>query len=146
MTLQAKATLFKDIKALLHNARTQVVRTVNSAMVNTYFEIGKLIVEHEQKGHDKALYGEETLKELSNQLSVEFGKGFSITNIQQMRSFYLAYGKQQTLSVKSQKGQTQSAKFTLSKSLYLFLMRLDARERNFYEIESTQNHWSLREL
>ena len=146
MTLQAKATLFKDIKALLHNARTQVVRTVNSAMVNTYFEIGKLIVEHEQKGHDKALYGEETLKELSNQLSVEFGKGFSITNIQQMRSFYLAYGKQQTLSVKSQKGQTQSAKFTLSKSLYLFLMRLDARERNFYEIESTQNHWALREL
>jgi hypothetical protein len=90
MSLQTKNTLFKDIKALLHNARAQVVRTVNSAMVNTCFEIGKLIVEHEQKGHDKALYREGTLKELSNQLSVEFGKGFSVANIQQMRSCYLA--------------------------------------------------------
>ena len=145
MTLPAK-DLYQDIKLLLQNARNQVVRAVNSTMVNTYFEIGKLIVEHEQKGKNKATYGEETLKELSEQLSKEFGKGFSVTNIQQMRLFYLTYGKQQTLSVKSEKGQTPSAKFTLSWSHYVFLMRLDKRERTFYEIEATQNHWSLREL
>jgi predicted nuclease of restriction endonuclease-like (RecB) superfamily len=138
--------LFQDIKKLLHNARNQVVRTINTTMIHTYFEIGRIIIEHEQKGQEKALYGKETLKELSNQLSVEFGKGFSITNIQQMRSFYLTYGKQQTLSVKSQKGQASSARFTLSWSHYVFLMRLNEPERNFYEIEATQNHWSLREL
>ncbi|RAP26796.1 hypothetical protein DID74_01510 [Candidatus Marinamargulisbacteria bacterium SCGC AG-333-B06] len=89
-------------------------------MVNTYFEIGRLIVEHEQQGQNKATYGEETLKELSEQLSKEFGKGFSVTNIHQMRLFYLTYGKQQTLSVKSEKGQTPSAKFTLRWSHYVF--------------------------
>lgn len=133
MSLQAKNTLFKDIKALLHNARTQVVRTVNLAMVNTYFEIGKLIVEHEQKGKLKARYGEELLAQLSSQLTLEFGKGFSETNLKQMRTFYTTYGK----------GQTPSAKFTLSWSHYIFLMRLDKRERSFYEIEASQNHWSL---
>ena len=145
MTVPSKP-LLQDIKHLLQNARNHVVRTVNSTMVSTYFEIGKLIVEHEQKGKNKATYGEETLKELSEQLSKEFGKGFSVTNIQQMRLFYLTYGKQQTLSVKSEKGQTPSAKFTLSWSHYVFLMRLDERERNFYELESIENNWSLREL
>jgi predicted nuclease of restriction endonuclease-like (RecB) superfamily len=136
MSLPVKNTLFKDIKTLLHNARTQVVKTVNTAMVNTYFEIGRLIIEHEQKGKVKAGYGEEILAQLSNQLTLEFGKGFSETNLKQMRTFYIAYGK----------GQTPSAKFTLSWSHYVFLMRLDKRERTFYEIEATQNHWSLREL
>ena len=105
-------------------------------MVNTYFEIGRLIIEHEQKGKVKAEYGEEILAQLSNQLTLEFGKGFSETNLKQMRTFYITYGK----------GQTPSAKFTLSWSHYVFLMRLDKRERTFYEIEATQNHWSLREL
>jgi hypothetical protein len=103
----------------LDNARKQVVRTVNTTMVHTYFEIGRLIVEHEQGGKVKALYGKETLKQLSIELIHEFGKGFSVTNLQQMRAFFLAYQKQQTLSVKSQ----DPPKFELTWSHYLKLMR-----------------------
>ena len=150
MKLDKKDTLFNDIKALLTQARTHVVKSVNTTMVVTYFEIGRLIVEHEQKGNIKAEYGEATLKQLSIQLTQEFGKGFSITNLQQMRTFYLTYQKQQTLSVKSQETQTlsaQSQKFTLSWSHYLKLMRInDLTERQFYETETIQNNWSLREL
>lgn len=129
-------SLFFDIKHLLHNARNQVVRNVNTTMVHTYYEIGRLIVEHEQGGKKKASYGEETLQQLSLELTREFSKGFSTTNLKQMRSFYLTYGK----------GQTLSAKFQLSWSHYIFLMRLDEQERKFYEIESIENNWSLREL
>ena len=129
-------SLFNDIKTLLHSARTQVVRAVNSTMVETYFEVGKLIVEYSQKGQEKAVYGKETLKELSISLSNEFGKGFSVDNLENMRRFYIAYKKSETVS----------RKFTLSWSHYVFLIRLNEPERNFYEIEATQNHWSLREL
>ena len=136
MNLPSK-DLYQTIKTLLHDARNQVVRSVNVTMVHTYFEIGRLIVEHEQKGQEKALYGQETLKDLSTHLSKEFGKGFSVTNLQQMRAFYLAYQKQQTPSVK----------FTLSWSHYLKLMRISRpEERQFYEIESSKNNWSFREL
>ncbi len=136
MIIENKNVLFQGIKDLLYNARAYVIKTVNSAMVITYFEIGRLIIEHEQGGQEKALYGEETLKQLSIELTNEFGKGFSATNLKQMRTFYLTYGK----------GQTLSAKFTISWSHYVFLMRLEPNERNFYEIEAAQNNWSLREL
>lgn len=135
MTLPSK-NLFQDIKALLHNERSQVVRAINTTMVHTYFEIGKLIVEHEQDGKEKATYGKETLKELSGGLLDEFGKGFSVDNLENMRKFYITYGKSETVS----------RKFDLSWSHYVFLMRLDRRERNFYELESIENNWSLREL
>src|SRR5690606_20000908 len=82
-------------------------------------------------------------------LTTEFGKGFSVTNIQQMRNFYLVYLKQQTVSVKSMEAnqQTVSADFNLSWSHYLKLMRIDdENERNFYEIEAYKNNWSVREL
>jgi predicted nuclease of restriction endonuclease-like (RecB) superfamily len=135
MTVPSKS-LFQDIKALLQNARNHVVRTVNTTMVHTYYEIGRLIVDHEQKGQEKAKYGKETLKDLSGSLLDEFGKGFSVDNLENMRKFYLTYGKSETVS----------RKFDLSWSHYVFLMRLDKHERTFYEIEATQNHWSLREL
>jgi len=128
--------LYQDIKLLLHNARSQVMRAVNTTMVHTYFEIGRLIVEHEQGGQEKAGYGKETLKDLSSSLLDEFGKGFSVDNLENMRKFYLTYGKSETVS----------RKFDLSWSHYVFLMRLDERERNFYELESRENNWSLREL
>jgi predicted nuclease of restriction endonuclease-like (RecB) superfamily len=128
--------LFQDIKALLSTARNQVIHAVNSAMVNTYFEIGRMIVEHEQKGHKKALYGKETLKDLSHNLTHEFGKGFSVDNLENMRKFYLTFKKSETLS----------RKFALSWSHYVFLIRLNELERKFYEIEATENNWSLREL
>lgn len=163
---------YSQIVDLLQSAKNQVVRTVNQTMVHTYFEIGKMLVEEEQKGKERAAYGKELLKELSEVLTKEFGKGFSVTNIQQMRSFYLSYQKQQTLSANSgnQIGQTPSdlseksstllsksnaeeiqqtlsAVFTLSWSHYLKLMRIDdENERKFYEIESQKNNWSVREL
>ena len=100
MTLPSK-NLLHDIKTLLQNARNQVVRTVNTTMVHTYFEIGRLIVEHEQGGQEKTEYGEGTLKQLSDELTQEFGKGFSLRNIEAIRKFYLTYRKTQTPSAKS---------------------------------------------
>ena len=113
------------ISALLNNARNKIVNTVNQTMVLTYFEIGRMIVEEEQNGKDRADYGKKLLVILSNKLTQDFGKGFSETNIKQMRSFYIKYAK----------GQTVSDKFKLSWSHYLKLMRIDdEKERNFYEI------------
>lgn len=126
-------------------------------MVVTYFEIGHLIVEEEQNGKDRAEYGAELVKDLSRKLTAEFGKGFSETNLKQMRQFYQVYsnrqtatdqfGKSQTLSDQSQKQQTVTVKFNLSWSHYLKLMRIDdENERLFYEIEAYENNWSVREL
>lgn len=127
----------QEIKQLLHSARSYVASQVNTIMVSTYFEIGKRIVEQEQNGSLRAGYGENVLKELSEKLTQEFGKGFSTVNLRQMRAFYIAYEKQQTVS----------AKFQLSWSHYLKLMRIsDVCERKFYEIECVSNNWSLREL
>ncbi len=129
--------LLENIVGLLEAARSQVVRNINHIMVNTYFQIGRLIVEDEQKGKERAGYGEAVLPELSQSLTKKFGKGFSVTNLKQMRSFYLAYSIRQTLS----------DELNLSWSHYIQLMRIkDIDERNFYEIESAKNNWSLREL
>lgn len=130
-------SLYNKISSILEESRKFVATTVNTAMVQTYFEIGRLIVEEEQHGNVRAEYGKETLKNLSIKLTANYGKGFSVTNLKQMRDFYLTY----------QIRQTVSDQFTLSYSHYLFLMRIDnPEERKFYEIESSQNNWSLREL
>jgi len=128
---------YNKIAELLKAARKRIIQSVNQAMVITYFEIGKLIVNEEQYGKEKAKYGQNLINELSEKLSGEFGKGFSTTNIKQMRSFYLTYSK----------GQTVSDEFKLSWSHYLKLMRIDDENaRNFYEIEAYKNNWSLKEL
>lgn len=117
-------------------------------MVYTYFEIGKLIVEDEQEGNDKADYGKMTLNHLSEKLLKEFGKGFSVDNLENMRRFYLTYSKK----IKFEKSETLSRisetyNFQLSWSHYLKLIRIDnEEERDFYELESIENNWSLREL
>ena len=129
--------LYYKVSELLKQAQSNVVQTVNKTMVTTYFEIGRMIVEEEQKGKERAEYGQQLINELSYKLSTEFGKGFSPTNIKQMRSFYPIYSK----------GQTVSDEFNLSWSHYLKLMRIDdENERRFYEIETYKNNWSLREL
>jgi predicted nuclease of restriction endonuclease-like (RecB) superfamily len=168
--LQNKA-LFSQVVELLQNARQQVLRTVNSTMVFTYFEIGRMIVEEEQNGKDRAEYGKQLLKGLSKQLTNEFGKGFSIDVLERIRKFYLIYSKSatllrileiknsatlsrnsddeisQTLSAKSLKYETMSSIFKLTWSHYSFLMRIDdEKERRFYEIESEKYNWSVREL
>jgi len=138
---------YNKVAGLLKEARMSVVRTINKTMVYTYFEIGRIIVEEEQNGKVRAEYGKVLLKSLSNKLTEEFGKGFSVTNLKQMRQFYLAYEKHRDFFIKSEKGQTLSDEFNLSWSHYLMLMRIDSiDERRFYEKEAIANNWSLREL
>lgn len=95
--IQSKELLF-NISVLLDNARKKVVSTVNQTMVITYFEIGRMIVEDEQNGENRAEYGKAVLKELSLYLTERFGKGFSQRNLEQMRQFYLSYSIAQTVS------------------------------------------------
>ncbi len=132
-----ESEFYLRISEILKSARNMVAQAINITMVETYFEIGRLIVEEEQKGKGRAEYGQQLIENLSEKLSFEFGKGFSSTNIKQMRSFYQIYSK----------GQTASDEFSLSWSHYLKLMRIDdENERKFYEIEAFKNNWSLKEL
>ena len=160
----SKNHLFDNIKNLLINARKNVVRNINRTMVYTYFEIGRYIVENEQNGEYRAEYGKQVLIDLSKLLSKEFGRGFSVDNLQNMRNFYLCYSKadiefkdieiyekvsrkfpNQIFQVESE--DTQTYIFQLSWSHYLKLIRIDnIAERQFYEIEAINNNWSLREL
>jgi len=146
---QIQKDFHSDILELVRSARVSIVHAVNQTMVRTYFEIGRKIVEKEQDGNQRAGYGKEVLKELSVLLTKEFARGFSVTNLRQMRNFFLAYTGRITASEELlvKKQQTVSAIFNLSWSHYLKLMRIDnLEERNFYEIESVKNNWSVREL
>ena len=103
--------LFNQVVNLLQDARQHVVTQVNLTMVKTYFEIGRLIVEDEQHGNNRAEYGKNILEGLSTVLTKEFGKGFSVTNIRQMRNFYLTYGNWQTVSAESEISKQQVIEF-----------------------------------
>lgn len=132
-----KETFYEEIKLLLHNAKNRVYQTINTTMTQTYFEIGKKIVEEEQEGKARAEYGKALLESLSVELTKEFGRGYSVDNLENMRKFYLTFSK----------SETHSRKFTLSWSHYVFLARIsNIDERDFYEIEAYQNGWSLKEL
>ncbi|WP_288945417.1 YhcG family protein [uncultured Megasphaera sp.] len=142
----------QGVSEVLAKARKNAKTAVNLSMVYAYFEIGRMIVEEEQHGSNRAAYGKQLLKELSVYLTKIYGKGFSVTNLKQMRQFYLAYANDQigqTLSDQFKNLPTVSTgrKFYLSWSHYLKLMRIDnIEERHFYEIESVKNDWSLSEL
>ena len=124
-----------EIRELLEKARKTVAQQVNVQLLTTYWNIGRIIVEYEQQNQIRAEYGRQTLKELSRELTREFGKGFSRSNLQNMRAFYLAYEKCQTLSGK------------LSWSHYCELLSIsDDNRRSFYEQESINSGWSVREL
>ena len=139
MKMEIKKDIYQEIHDLLHKARQNIISNINSTMAKTYFLIGKRIVEEEQDGNKRAEYGKNLIKMLSEKLTKEFGKGFSETNLEQMRKFFKVYGIPQTLSEEFQ--------FNLSWSHYLILMRIeDINARNFYEIEAFENNWSLREL
>ena len=127
---QVEKRLYAQIGELLSLARKKVVSQVNRTMVVTYYEIGRIIVEHEQGGQERADYGKETLKGLSRRLSQDFGRGFSTDNLENMRRFYVAYSKSETLSRKS-----EMPDFQLSWSHYLKLLRMDDEaERRFFII------------
>ena len=184
------STLVTEVRQLIQSARRGVSTVVDTFQVMTNFEIGRRIVEHEQKGAKRAAYGDLILSGLSEALNTEFGRGFSTTNLKLMRQFFLLFrgkigqtlsgesalpaigqtasdqfGILQTLSEKSVSSeipqtasgklapfsirQTASGKspFTLSWSHYVVLMTIkDPDERSFYEIESRQADWDVREL
>ena len=92
------AEIIIDIRNIIFNARKQAYQSVNLAMVQAYWLIGKRIIEEDQQGEIRAVYGKALLKNLSVQLQREMGKGFSVDNLENMRLFYLSYPKSETLS------------------------------------------------
>lgn len=147
-----QSDFLKNVSDVLLRAQKNAKTAVNLSMVYAYFEIGRMIVEEEQHGENRAAYGKQLLKELSAYLTKQFGKGFSVTNLKQMRQFYVIYAEDsigQTLSDQFENLPAVSTgrKFFLSWSHYLKLMRIEnIDERHFYEIESVKNNWSLSEL
>lgn len=145
-------SFLNKIANLIIEARNKVKTNINLTMVYTYFDIGRMIVEEEQRGKGRAEYGEYVIPQLSNYLTDKFGKGFSETNLFQMRKFYNIYSIAsipQTVSeeLKNLPVTVTGRSFFLSWSHYLQLMRIEnLEERNFYEIESYKNNWSVREL
>ena len=139
--------LFEQVAAIILAARKSVVRHTNSTMVATYFLIGRQIIEHEQAGNKRAQYAKNILPLLSEQLKKQFGKGFSVDNLENMRKFYLLYSISENGSRKLKMRNFDLPDFTLGWSHYLILCRIkDEAERKFYEIEATNNDWNLEEL
>ena len=133
--LSSDNPMILEIRELLEKSRKNIAQQVNTELLTTYWNIGRIIVEYEQQSQLRAEYGKQTLKELSKELTREFGKGFSRSNLQNMRAFYLAYEKCQTPSGK------------LAWSHYCELLTIsDECKRSFYEKEAVNSGWSVREL
>jgi hypothetical protein len=127
--------LITQIRDLLQRSRYELQQTVNTAMVKTYWGVGKLIVEDEQHGARRAIYGAQQLQLLSQELQIEFGKGFDTTNLRNMRKFYLQFPIQETVSPK------------LSWSHYCKLIRIEnEKARQWYLNEAIEQNWSVRAL
>jgi predicted nuclease of restriction endonuclease-like (RecB) superfamily len=158
--------LFKNIKTLVEQSKQELYVIANTTLTETYFHIGRLIVEYEQRGSNRAAYAKETLINLSAKLTNALGKGFSVDNLENMRKFYVVYkedylkyiGKNQKSEPlvrklkNSSKSETLSRKldlssFKLSWSHYIFLTNIEnSIERKFYTIEAIAENWSFREL
>lgn len=135
LTVTSVSELYNQIEEIVTEKRNRATYQINNTILETYFLIGKLIVENEQNGNIKAEYGKQVLKELSKRLTKRFGSGFSRSNLQNMRLFYLCYQKCQPLAGK------------LSWSHYCYLVSIeDDDERSFYEKECINSKWSKREL
>ena len=159
---------FDKIDKIIFQMKNRVATTVNTAMVYTYFEIGRYIVEDEQNGKQRAEYGKTVLKDISARLTEKYGNGWSVENLNLMRKFFMIYSVPANLvnsvypiqaSEKATELPTKTEivnsvyeiqakpEFTLSWSHYLILMRIENKdERAFYEIECKAQNWSVREL
>ena len=162
--------LYERVSTILDEARGRVARTVNTAMVHAYWRIGREIVEVEQRGSERARYGEQIIERLAKRLTKRFGRGVSVTTLQRARAFFAAYPKgsaieadvglpeiRSTALTKSSTDGIPSAALTesgdaafpplLGWSHYLVLLRVqNAQARSFYEIEAARESWSVREL
>jgi predicted nuclease of restriction endonuclease-like (RecB) superfamily len=135
-------SIYPEIRSIIEQARHKVYSAVNTAMVEAYWQIGKRIVEEEQKGKERAEYGTSLIANLAIKLTAEFGKGFNQTNLKYFRQFYLAFPV-------SEKGHTvcDQLKNNLSWSHYRFLMRIENRAaREYYTQEASDFNWSVRQL
>ncbi|WP_418139860.1 YhcG family protein [Oceanimonas smirnovii] len=129
------ASLVESIALIIEQARGQVRQAVNSAMVNSYWHIGQIIVEHEQQGAARAQYGKQQLQQLSAELTERLGKGFDVTNLRNMRAFYQAFPIRETVSLE------------LSWSHYNALSRIENESaRRWYQQEAQKQAWSVRAL
>lgn len=127
--------LFAQIKQMLDNARRQIARTVNTATIDAYWQVGKYIVEYEQQGKARAEYGKGVIQRLSKRLMAEYGGGFTTTNLKVMRRFYLLYPKGHTVCDE------------LSWSHYRHLIKVENEAaRNYYMSECVAENWSVRQL
>lgn len=127
--------LFFEIKEIILQSRQRVFRMANSALLETYWQIGRLIVEEEQQGKERADYGKFVLKNLGSQLTIEFGKGFDERNLNNMRAFYKSFPIWNALRTE------------LSWTHYRLLSRLNSEEKSKYYLEeSIQNNWNSRTL
>ncbi len=155
------SSLIKDISLILEQSRKNTARVVNSILTATYWEVGRRIVEYEQHGAERAAYGKNLLLNLSNDLTKNFGRGFSIDNLESMRLFYLTYPtdeNSETVSRKFdfEKSETSSRNlnltfndtFPLPWSHYVILIRRvkNNDSQKFYEAEAIRNGWSVRQL
>jgi predicted nuclease of restriction endonuclease-like (RecB) superfamily len=137
-------TIYNEIKTFLENARTQAYKAINSAMVKAYWNIGRLIVEQEQKGETKSKYGQALIKELSKRLTHDFGKGFTVTNLKYMRQFYLTFPISHAVRDQS---ELNTLRPELSWTHYRLLLKVEnPRARNFYVQECIESNWSTRQL
>lgn len=148
------STLYEKITLLIEQARGYVATTVNTTEVYTKYHIGQYIVEEEQNGLERAAYGKNILKKLSERLTRHFGDGWSYESLKLCRRFYVVYSHSVNgvYPFRSEKDKqclpnSETPKFVLSWSHYLILMRIEnAGERSFYEIECAQQQWSVRQL
>lgn len=135
MAYEMTNPMINEIKDILEAARKNATRKVNDELIIAYWKIGEIIVRYEQNDSLRAAYGEQTLKQLSKELTKELGKGFSRSNLQNMRAFYLNYEKCQSVTGK------------LSWTHYCELLSItDKEKRQFYENEAKNSNWSVREM
>ena len=129
------SNLVNSVKEVIIQSRQRVYRMVNASLLDTYWNIGKLIIEDEQNGNFKAVYGKSTLKNLSKELTLEFGKGFDDSNLRNMRSFYCAFPICDAL------------RHELSWTHYRLLSRVDSEQKRMYYLnESIAGNWNSRAL
>lgn len=127
--------IYEEINEILINSKKNIINVINNELVMSKWKIGEIIVKYEQNEKNRAEYGKSTLKVLSKELTKEFGKGYSRANLQNMRALYLEYPICQTLSSK------------LNWSHYCELLIIsDKNKRSFYEKETINSNWSVREL
>ena len=139
--------LYQRISSHLHQAKSNVLRSIDTELLTAYWNIGKEIVEEEQKGLERAEYGKSIIRQLSERLIKEFGRGYSETNLATIRKFYLTYSGHSNILHAVRTKSSSPLQAQLSWTHYRLLMRVPNDEaRAFYEIEAIQNKWSSREL